>query len=110
MRHYRAAEITSTQEGDHFRRMVLEAPGVRTAMLGFEAGEVIPRHAHMQSHEVFLFVRGTCTMRIDDEAFDAGPGDLVLVEPGGFHEFTVHAEPLVVLAVVAPNLDDVEMG
>ena len=110
MRHYRAAEITSTSDGDHFRRMVLEVPDIRTGMLGFEAGEVIPRHAHLRSQEVFLFLRGTCTMRVDDEQFEAGPGDLVLVEPGGFHEFTVHDEPLVVLAVVAPNLDDVEMG
>lgn len=107
MKHFRADELPGDGDG-RFREMVIEAPTMRAGMLGFEAGEVVPRHAHHESEELFLFLSGRCMFEAGGERCEVGEGDIVLVAPGEGHTFTAHT-PLRVLAVVSPNVDDHEL-
>ena len=75
-------------------------------MLGIEAGAHVRRHVHTQSEELFLVVAGRATFEVEHTRFELGPGDMLVLEPGEHHSIDVHDEPLRLLAVVAPNLDD----
>ena len=48
-------------------------------------------HSHPGQEEVYIFVRGSGTMELDDEKFIVKEGDTVLVEDGRYHR--VHAGP-----------------
>ncbi len=87
--------------------MVSESDYIRAGMLGFRPHESFDMHAHMRSAELFYFVRGTATYTCaDGSEVPVGVGDLIMVEPGEMHVFRAGADGLIVLAVVAPNVDD----
>jgi len=46
-------------------------------------------HRHVGQEEVYLFVRGKGTIRLDNDIFPVKPGSTVLIEDGVFHQ--VHA-------------------
>lgn len=104
MKHLRAEQLPGDGDG-HFREMVIEAPAIRAGILGFDAGEVIPLHAHTESEELFLFLSGRCTLDAGGEQCEVSAGDIVLISPGEIHTFTAHTA-LRLLAVVSPNTDD----
>ena len=43
-------------------------------------------HKHPGQEEVYQFVFGTGKMQLDDDIFDVGPGDVVLIQDGVFHK------------------------
>ena len=47
-------------------------------------------HKHEGQEEVYLFIKGSGTMEIDDNKFFVDEGDVVLIKDGAFHR--VHAE------------------
>ena len=42
-------------------------------------------HKHPGQEEVYIFMKGTGKMEIDDRMFDVKPGDVVLIDDGEFH-------------------------
>jgi len=46
-------------------------------------------HKHEGQEEVYMFIKGTGDMELDDEYFEVKPGDTVLIKDGAFHR--VHA-------------------
>ncbi len=42
-------------------------------------------HVHSRNEEIYFIVSGTGTVRLDDERYEVGPGDLVLTPLGGLH-------------------------
>ena len=53
------------------------------------AGKSTSGHKHEGQEEVYLFIRGSGTMEIDNDFFPVKEGDTVLIQDGVFHR--VHA-------------------
>ena len=79
---------------------------MRTGMLGIAAGGHVRHHVHEHSEELFFVVAGSATFTVGEAKIELGPGDILVLDPGEHHYIDVHDEPLRILAVVAPNLDD----
>jgi quercetin dioxygenase-like cupin family protein len=105
--HRPGGETTARTADDRYRRMLIETPLMRAGMLGFPAGERIPWHHHRESDELFQVIGGAATFHVGEETVDAVAGDTVLVGAGVAHAIAVADDaPLVLLAVVSPNLQD----
>jgi mannose-6-phosphate isomerase-like protein (cupin superfamily) len=48
-------------------------------------GKSTSGHKHEGQEEVYLFVRGTGRMELDEDHFNVYPGDTVLIKNGVFH-------------------------
>ena len=42
-------------------------------------------HKHEGQEEVYIFIKGSGRMELDDKVFDVKEGDLILIEDGVFH-------------------------
>lgn len=71
-----------------------------------EPGGRAEAHAHDAQHQVIYVVKGTCEVRLDDEAPVAcGPGTVVRIPPGVVHEVDVTgAETLELIVLYSPPL------
>ncbi|MCX6053989.1 MAG: cupin domain-containing protein [Chloroflexi bacterium] len=49
------------------------------------SGTVI-RHYHVVSDEVYLFIEGSCIMKVNSDTLLAQPGTVVVIESGDWHE------------------------
>jgi mannose-6-phosphate isomerase-like protein (cupin superfamily) len=70
-------------------------------------------HTHRQQEEVFVVVRGSGRMKLDDEIVEVSEWDAVRVPPGTWRGYEAGPEGLELLVIGAPNLgenprDDVE--
>jgi len=70
-------------------------------------------HTHYKQEEVYVVVRGSGRMKVDDEIVDLREWDAVRVPPGSWRGYEAGPEGLEILVVGAPNLgenprDDVE--
>ena len=70
-------------------------------------------HTHRTQEEVYVVVRGSGRMKIDDEIVELREWDAVRVPPGSWRGYEAGPEGLEILVVGAPNLgpvprDDVE--
>jgi mannose-6-phosphate isomerase-like protein (cupin superfamily) len=64
-----------------------------------------PQHRHGRHDEGFYVVSGTARFTVGDQAYDAGPGTLVMVPPGAPHTFANPGdEPAVLLNTFTPDL------
>jgi oxalate decarboxylase/phosphoglucose isomerase-like protein (cupin superfamily) len=48
-------------------------------------GQMTRGHSHAGQEEVYIFVRGTGIMMVDDEKFRVTGGDIILIPDGAFH-------------------------
>ncbi|MGE5133581.1 MAG: cupin domain-containing protein [Gemmatimonadota bacterium] len=68
------------------------------------AGFAPPLHRHLEEDVMFYVLSGSAEFRCDGQAFQAGPGDFVLLPVGLPHTFLVGAqEPLRVLQITTPS-------
>jgi mannose-6-phosphate isomerase-like protein (cupin superfamily) len=70
-------------------------------------------HTHATQEEVYVVVRGSGRMKVDDEIVELGEWDAVRVPPGTWRGYEAGPAGLEVLVIGAPNLgegvrDDVE--
>jgi mannose-6-phosphate isomerase-like protein (cupin superfamily) len=62
------------------------------------------RHRHRRLVDSFYVVEGRLSLQVDDEHFDAGPGDLAFVPPGAVHTVSNPGDDTVrVLNLIAPG-------
>lgn len=69
-------------------------------------------HRHRQTEEIYYITHGRGRIRIEDEAFEVGPGDAIAIPPGQRHQlWNTGAEPLRLLCCCAPAYehDDTEL-
>jgi mannose-6-phosphate isomerase-like protein (cupin superfamily) len=67
------------------------------------AGFAPPLHRHLEEDEAFYILSGTARFHCQEQVFDAGPGDFVLLPVGRSHTFLVGAdEPLRALQITTP--------
>jgi mannose-6-phosphate isomerase-like protein (cupin superfamily) len=70
-------------------------------------------HTHKEQEEVYVVVRGSGRMKLDDEIVEVKEWDVVRVPPGTWRGYEAGPEGLEILVFGAPNLgenprDDVE--
>lgn len=107
--HWPVSELLASDGTGQFRRMVVDGPRLRFGAISFPPSSAIAEHQHLDSDEVYFVLSGSASISIEDEVFEAKPFDLLLIHARKRHSITVAAsatEPFVILAGVAPNLDD----
>ncbi len=67
-------------------------------------------HAHVTQEEVYVVVRGSGRMKIDDEIVDLAEWDAVRVPPGTWRGYEAGPDGLELLVFGAPNLGDDPRG
>jgi len=63
-------------------------------------------HTHMKQEEVYVVVRGSGRMKLDDEIVEVKQWDAVRVPPGTWRGYEAGPEGLEILVIGAPNLGD----
>jgi mannose-6-phosphate isomerase-like protein (cupin superfamily) len=63
-------------------------------------------HTHETQEEVFVVVRGSGRMKLDDEVIDLTEWDAVRVPPGTWRGYEAGPEGLELLVIGAPNLGE----
>ena len=63
-------------------------------------------HTHMRQEEVYVVVRGSGRMKVDDEIIDLREWDAVRVPPGSWRGYEAGPEGLEILVIGAPNLGE----
>jgi mannose-6-phosphate isomerase-like protein (cupin superfamily) len=61
-------------------------------------------HTHATQEEVYVVVRGSGRMKLDDEVIDVGEWDAVRVPPGTWRGYEAGSEGLEILVIGAPSL------
>jgi len=65
-------------------------------------------HTHAEQEEIYVVVRGSGRMKLDDEIVEVGEWDAVRVPPGTWRGYEAGPEGLEILVIAAPHLDQRE--
>jgi mannose-6-phosphate isomerase-like protein (cupin superfamily) len=65
-------------------------------------------HTHVKQEEVYVVVRGSGRMKLDDEIVELEEWDAVRVPPGTWRGYEAGPEGLEILVIAAPHLDQRE--
>ncbi|WP_129114838.1 cupin domain-containing protein [Halegenticoccus tardaugens] len=71
----------------------------------YEAGESSNRHYQREQEELYHVLSGRFEVTVDDETFEAGPGEVIVVPPEAERKLTATAAGEV-FVVGAPNAKD----
>src|SRR4051794_13308628 len=95
-------------------RMATKALGLEQSGLSYQRippGYRFPYgHTHKEQEELYVVVRGSGRMKLDDEIIDVGEWDVVRVPPGTWRGYEAGPEGLEILVFGAPNLGDDPRG
>ena len=67
-------------------------------------------HTHVKQEEVYVVVRGSGRMKVDDEIVELKEWDAVRVPPGTWRGYEAGPEGLEILVIGAPNLGEDPRG
>jgi mannose-6-phosphate isomerase-like protein (cupin superfamily) len=67
-------------------------------------------HTHETQEEVYVVVRGSGRMKVDDEIVELSEWDAVRVPPGSWRGYEAGSEGLEILVIGAPNLGENPRG
>jgi mannose-6-phosphate isomerase-like protein (cupin superfamily) len=67
-------------------------------------------HTHLTQEEIYVVVRGSGRMKVDDEIVELTEWDAVRVPPGSWRGYEAGPDGLELLVVGAPNLGDNPRG
>src|ERR671925_471902 len=91
-------------------RLATEALELERSCLGYQRvppGYRFPYgHTHEKQEEVYVVVRGSGRMKVDDEIVDLREWDAVRVPPGTWRGYEAGPEGLEILVIGAPNLGE----
>jgi mannose-6-phosphate isomerase-like protein (cupin superfamily) len=95
-------------------RAATKALGLEKSALSYQR---VPRgyrfpygHTHVTQEEVYVVVRGSGRMKVDDEIVELREWDAIRVPPGAWRGYEAGAEGLEILVVGAPSLGDDPRG
>ena len=66
-------------------------------------GQTCPHHYHKMKHETFFVVKGSISMRMDNNEFIMGEGEVLPMPQGSYHSFTALGNALI-LEVSMPSV------
>ena len=73
----------------------------------FDPGVRLPfGHAHKQQEEVYVVVRGSGRVKIEDDVLDCGQWDVIRVAPGTWRNFEAGPDGLELVIFGAPHVAD----
>lgn len=78
---------------------------MRPSLWVYEPGESNNWHRQREQEELYLVLEGRLEMTVDDETFEVGAGDVVVVPPESWRQLTA-VEASEVFVVGAPNVKD----
>jgi mannose-6-phosphate isomerase-like protein (cupin superfamily) len=91
-------------------RMATHALGLESSGLSYQRIPPDYRfpygHTHSTQEEVYVVVRGSGRMKLDDEIIDVREWDAVRVSPGTWRGYEAGPEGLEILVIGAPNLGE----
>jgi mannose-6-phosphate isomerase-like protein (cupin superfamily) len=91
-------------------RAATKALGLESSALSYQRvppGYRFPSgHTHLRQEEVYVVVRGSGRMKLDDEIVELAEWDAVRVPPGTWRGYEAGPDGLEILVVGAPNLGD----
>ncbi len=86
-----------------FRREVLTGEHEQVVVMTIPPGGEIGEEVHPETDQVLVFIDGRAEARLDGQASEVGPNDLVLVRAGTRHNFRNTSEgPLRLVTIYAP--------
>ena len=95
-------------------RMATDALDLEQSGLSYQrvpAGYRFPYgHTHKTQEEVYVVLRGSGRMKLDDEIVELGEWDTVRVSPGTWRGYEAGPEGLEILVIGAPNLGEDPRG
>ena len=108
----RADEIDyeAVEAADGLRRGVLlaaehGAPNFAIRRFTLEPGAEVPRHTNAVEHEQYV-LSGEYVVGIDDEEYEVGPGDSMLIPAGVVHWYRNESDEPGAFICAVPNGDD----
>lgn len=78
---------------------------MRPSLWVYEPGESNNRHRQREQEELYLVLEGRLEMTVDDETFEIGTGDVIVVAPDAWRQLNA-IEASEVFVVGAPNVKD----
>lgn len=78
---------------------------MRPSAWAFAAGESNNRHRQREQEELYLVLDGRFAVEVDGEEFEVGAGEVVIVPPDSWRQFTA-LEDGTLFVVGAPNTKD----
>jgi mannose-6-phosphate isomerase-like protein (cupin superfamily) len=86
-----------------FRREVVTGEHEQVVVMTIPPGGEIGEEVHPETDQVLVFIDGRAEARLDGQASEVGPNDLVLVRAGTRHNFRNTSEgPLRLITIYAP--------
>ena len=85
-------------------RLATAALELEKSGLGYQ--RVPPGHSHKKQEEVYVVLRGSGRMKLDDEIVELEEWDAVRVPPGTWRGYEAGPEGLEILVIGAPNLGE----
>jgi len=95
----------TTKDGSTIREY-LHTERQSLAEASLAAGQATRRHSHRLSEEIYLLLEGSGLMELDGDEREVGPGDAVLIPPGGRHQITAGPAGVRFLCCCAPPYSD----
>jgi quercetin dioxygenase-like cupin family protein len=83
----------------------LKPDEMRPSVWTFAEGESNNRHRQEQQEELYVVLDGRFEVDVDDETFEVGEGEFVVVDPEAWRQLTA-LEESTLLVVGAPNVED----
>ena len=88
-------------------RLATEALGLEKSGLSYQCPAIaFYGHTHNKQEEVYVVLRGSGRMKLDDEIVDLKEWDTVRVPPGTWRGYEAGPEGLEILVIGAPNLGE----
>jgi quercetin dioxygenase-like cupin family protein len=99
--HY--SQHVGTREGKHYKTTLFEGVRMMVGLNCLEPGQTQPYHDHADADKVYVVMEGRGWFVVDDEPFEAGPGEVVWAPAGIGHGVENRGtERLVLLVGIAP--------
>jgi quercetin dioxygenase-like cupin family protein len=86
-----------------------EVPNFAMRCFTIDAGGFMPHHTNTVEHEQYV-LSGCASVRVGDETFEAGAGDILFIPAGVAHSYeTIGDEAYVFLCLIPKGEDCIEM-
>lgn len=72
--------------------------------IGFASKGIDEPHGHRVTNEIYLVARGTAELRVEQQTFALGAGDLLVIEPGEAHTFVASSPDYFHFVIHTPGM------